>query len=232
MSGALARVLWENLSRSGRLAQALSRLQHAGVVEMHGSGPIDARIIRLTAAGHNQSREFIAPETLWARPWDGAWRIVAFDIPETVSAMRIRLRRKLHELRFGWLQNSVWISPDPIADFHAVVGDSLVLPESLSVFEARPIGGESDAAIVTSAWDFAAVEKSLTHYFDLLRLRPNRLQGPAKWLPWLEVEHRGWQQLTRIDPFLPRPLHPKGYRGQAAWAARSEAFAAFRTALR
>ena len=231
VSGAFARMLWKSISRQGRLAQTLHRLQRAGIIDIHGTGPLDERIIRLTTAGNSQARAWISPAELWARRWDGSWRIVAFDIPETDAALRVRLRRKLHEYRFGWLQNSVWISPDPIEDFHAKLGEKLLLPESLTVFEAHPVGGESHESIVKSAWDFSALDKAFSHYFDLLRLRPNRLQGPAVWLSWLDTEHCAWREIVRLDPFLPAPLHPKGYRGRAAWSARMEALAAFPTAL-
>jgi phenylacetic acid degradation operon negative regulatory protein len=183
----------------------------------------------LTADGQRTCQAKTDPETLWARPWDGVWRIVAFDIPETDASLRARLRRKLHEHRFGWLQNSVWISPDPVDEFRALMSEKRLLPESLTLLEARPSGGESNEAMVASAWDFAALDKSHERYLEILRLRPGRLQKPTAWLSWLETEHRAWTHLTQQDPFLPQVLLPRFYRGQAILRTRQEALAAFRT---
>lgn len=48
--------------------------------------------------------------------WDGRWRILIFDIPEREKYKRNFLRRKLHELGFKQLQESVWITPYPLPD--------------------------------------------------------------------------------------------------------------------
>ena len=47
--------------------------------------------------------------------WDKKWRVVIFDIPEKKKEMRNYFRRKLYELGFRKLQESVWISPYNIA---------------------------------------------------------------------------------------------------------------------
>lgn len=231
-TGALAHLLWKDYSTKGRLAEAFRRLQTSGQIDILGTGPLDERTVRLTARGHHTCLAGIDPEARWARPWDGTWRIVAFDIPEKDSSLRAALRRKLHEHRFGWLQNSVWITPDPIEEFRALMSEKRLLPESLTLLDAKPSGGESNEAMVTSAWDFDALDKGYEHYLEILRLRPNRQEKILAWLDWLEMEHRAWAQLAAQDPFLPQMLLPRFYRGQTVWKTRQEAHAAFREIVR
>lgn len=47
------------------------------------------------------------------KKWDGKWRIVIFDIPETDRIFRGILRRHLFNLEFYKLQQSVFVSPHP-----------------------------------------------------------------------------------------------------------------------
>lgn len=64
----------------------------------------------LTAKG----RQFLDRETLAApkpRKWDGKWRMVIFDIPETRKAARAVLRDALRRIGFLKLQNSAWVYP-------------------------------------------------------------------------------------------------------------------------
>lgn len=46
--------------------------------------------------------------------WDGFWRIIAFDIPETRKKTRDVFRSKLAELNCRPIQKSVWITPTDI----------------------------------------------------------------------------------------------------------------------
>ncbi len=48
--------------------------------------------------------------------WDGKWRIVVFDIPETRQRERKTLRQKLEALGFLPLQKSVFVYPYPCED--------------------------------------------------------------------------------------------------------------------
>ncbi len=231
LTGAAARVLWENLSMEGRLGQQLKRLETAGKIVLLGEGRIDQRVVRITDEGQRVSLAEIDPPARWARGWDRRWRIVAFDIPESSTALRTRLRRRLHACRFGWLQNSVWLSPDPVEEFRAQLVEKDLVPESLTLLEATTVGGESNDAMVASAWDFTALAKSYGAYLDILRLCPGRTRGWEAWAKWLYIEHRAWRQIVRLDPFLPTELLPSGYRGQQAWAARSEAMAVLASAV-
>ena len=137
--------------------------------------------------------------------WDGTWRIVAFDIPEVDAALRARLRRKLHEHRFGWLQNSVWITPDPVDEFRALLSEKRLLPDSLSLLEARPAGGESNEAMVAAAWDFVALAKSHDHYLKILQLYPNRMQ-PAGCVARLARDRASSVDAPHPDGSVPPPI--------------------------
>ena len=43
--------------------------------------------------------------------WDGKWRIVMFDIPETKTKLRNIIRFHLKKIGFLQIQGSVWIYP-------------------------------------------------------------------------------------------------------------------------
>lgn len=45
------------------------------------------------------------------RRWDGRWRILIFDIPETKRVLRDKVRRTLKAIGFTRLQASVWLYP-------------------------------------------------------------------------------------------------------------------------
>jgi phenylacetic acid degradation operon negative regulatory protein len=228
MAGHGARAILERTTKAGRIDRALQRLATAGVITVAGQGPIDQRILRLTEAGRLETLGGIDPEAAWARPWDGIWRVVAFDIPEIEEARRTRLRRRLHEFRFGWLQNSVWISPHPIDAFRAGLDEAGIAPDFLTYFEARCAGGESPTALVKAAWDFEDLTRRYTDYRQILQARPSAVTGTASaWLRWLHAEHKAWRLAAGRDPFLPGGLLPTGYAGRAAWAARIKALAEF-----
>jgi DNA-binding transcriptional regulator PaaX len=43
--------------------------------------------------------------------WDGIWRVIAYDIPEIYRNERDQLRKKLKEVGFKKIQNSLWVHP-------------------------------------------------------------------------------------------------------------------------
>ncbi|OGN01862.1 MAG: hypothetical protein A3B91_04830 [Candidatus Yanofskybacteria bacterium RIFCSPHIGHO2_02_FULL_41_29] len=49
--------------------------------------------------------------------WDGGWRMVFFDVPESKRAHRDYLRKVLKTVGFHEFQKSIWIYPFPVPSF-------------------------------------------------------------------------------------------------------------------
>jgi phenylacetic acid degradation operon negative regulatory protein len=208
------RQLWE-LERQ----QLLEREEKAG----------GGRRYRLTEQGRVVALGGRDPVAAWDRPWDGQWRMVVFDVPETKTATRTRLRRFLRDHGFGYLQNSVWITPDPLGPLMEPWTAGAQDVESLITLEARPCSGESNAAIVAGAWDLEGINtlyaKCLTVLQQLPKQRPltRNTAGPLR--RWARAEREAWRDAVSCDPLLPRPLLPDGYLGERVWMRRQEVLA-------
>jgi phenylacetic acid degradation operon negative regulatory protein len=220
---ALIRVL-RLVSKDERLTRKLRALESAGLITAAPAARLDERVFRLTAAGRARLFGPIDPEAQWTRSWSGRWTIVAFDIPETAIALRARFRRQLRLLRFGWLQNSVWISPDSPAVVTGLAGTQGISPDSLTIFEGRTSGGETLADVVAAAWDFARIDREYAGHRRILEARPASTdRDTARWKKWADAELRAWSRVAALDPFLPEALLPAGYAGRKAWQQRTRA---------
>lgn len=84
-------------------------LRKRGLVKI--SNQKGKKFIQLTEKGKLEA--LFMKATLAVRPsfWDGKWRIIFFDIPETSRNTRNKIRRLLKRIGFVKLQLSVFISP-------------------------------------------------------------------------------------------------------------------------
>ena len=191
--------------------------------------PGNARIYRLTAKGRLRALGGRDPQTLWARGWDGRWRLVCFDVPIKENNQRLRLRRYLRSRGFGYLQNSVWVTPDPLNEEVRLLAATKAHVESLILFEGTACGGESDADIVAGAWDFGAINQLYDRHLKILEAQPScnsskKITAHAL-RSWAEAERLAWRNAIAMDPLLPQRLLPKEYLGKRAWRHRIEVLA-------
>lgn len=92
---------WNFSLKKSTLAEAIRRLREADLIEKDvNEGKV---ILRLT----NLGKEFVGKDKY---VWDGKWRIVIFDIPESKRTVRNLLRRRLQDWNFKIWQKSVWVS--------------------------------------------------------------------------------------------------------------------------
>ena len=163
----------------------------------------------------------------WSRRWDRQWRMVIFDVPTEHNSLRCRLRRHLRSLHFGCLQNSVWITPDPVDEHRELLASRDVNVESLIVMEGKPRGGESDRQIAAGAWNFAEINRAYSNYLGFLETHPvrkTRNGRPDPDLPrWVQSERAAWLSAVHGDPLLPECLLPGDYLGRKAWDRRDKA---------
>ena len=227
---ALTRPTWRQVGesfegwayRKGFLRQ-IQRLEQARLLEGR-PGPDGDRLYRLTQSGMSQAVGHENPETLWKRKWDGRWRMVVFDVPQIKAGVRAKLRRNLRARGFGFLQNSVWITPDPLTNERETLVAGAVNVESLILLEARPCAGESDAEIVAGAWDFIRINRLYAEHAAVMAARPREPiddEAAAKAMRrWLRDEREAWFRAVEADPLLPESLHPPGYLGFQSWRKR------------
>jgi hypothetical protein len=80
----------------------------------------------LTAAGEYAAlKAYVRKETVQmersdknkARSWDGKWRLIVFDVPESKRAIRDYFRSLLKRLGFAEFQRSMWLSPHKTPTF-------------------------------------------------------------------------------------------------------------------
>jgi CRISPR-associated endonuclease Cas2 len=70
-------------------------------------------VLQLTQKGERALRFLELTEFSLKKPkrWDGRWRVLIFDIPETRRRVRARVREVLSKIGFTRLQDSVWLYP-------------------------------------------------------------------------------------------------------------------------
>ena len=198
------------------LSRRLAELAREQLIERHPD-PDLTRVVRLTEAGVRLALGGRDPMKEWERAWDGNWRMVLFDVPMGQDDLRQQLLRVLRRRNFGYLQKSVWVSPDATADVRATLGESRVQADAFLVMEGRPAAGESDAEIVQGAWDFGIINRRYEHYLVVTEKLPRTRSGVVD---WVQRENSAWKAALKIDPLLPARLLPPDYRGTAALQRR------------
>jgi phenylacetic acid degradation operon negative regulatory protein len=144
-----------------------------------------------------------------ARPWDGAWTVVAFSVPEVQRQRRHAIRTSLRWLGFSALYDGLWCSPWPEQEAVLKMLSDLGIP-SATVMRADIDPRSSEQAI--SAWDLEAVKKEY-------------LEFEVEFSPMLENVRRGaltasealvertkvmdsWRNFLGVEPDLPVDLLP------------------------
>lgn len=182
--------------------------------------------IRLTSAGNKKIVRDFPFLAFQNKRWDRKWRVVIFDIEETSKQVRERFRRKLKELGFGMLQESVFISPYDIArDFTEFI-DAQHLNESAYLLEVSSIAVGDIKALVNRVWHLdkindmykKIIEKIKDRHLTIDSGRLNKLnKDEIKKVQDVTIEiKKGYLEVALKDPFLPQELLPSDWLGNEA----------------
>ncbi len=214
---------YESWAYRNGLRRQLGELEKQNLLERECAQP-DSRIYRLTEEGRLLALGGRDPQQEWDRNWDGLWRVVVFDIPVGQNTLRQRLHRYLKARGFGCLQDSTWITPNPMEEEKTLLRKEITNVESLILLEAQPCSGESSEQVVAGAWKFSRINSNYSRYLQVLAqcpLDPLHCDAAAKRLRrWAELERMAWLEAVVDDPLLPHRLLPRGYMGKRAWRER------------
>lgn len=190
--------------------------------------------IRVTSEGEKRVRRDFPILRLQRKPWDGKWRMIMFDIQELERRKREDLRRKLRELGFGMLQESVFITPhDIIKDFSEYV-DNIGLHDSVYILEVSHIVAGKQRELARKVWRldelnekyleiFRKVEEIENSHLTALSGRTGQLNGKDGLGRGGTERDRRIMRIKEIylsillsDPFLPKALLPENWWGDKA----------------
>ncbi|MBU1457105.1 CRISPR-associated endonuclease Cas2 [Patescibacteria group bacterium] len=149
----------------------------------------------LTDVGRNKLLEQF-PLLEWRKKkWDGFWRVVMYDFPETEKGKRDSLRNFLKKLGFAQWQISVWVSPHPVIDKL----DKLLIKQGIrdycSAHKSKRVVGIPDNEFAQKIWRLDEIN---TEYRKIMKNYD---------------EKRRSEYLDELmkDPFLPKELLPDDY---------------------
>ena len=232
LAGKAMRPTWRNLDLSfeawaygSGLLRQIQRLEAQALIETKVDAQSGERMIRLTEKGLLACRPKFDPVERWTREWDGKWRMVIFDVPESERSLRAKMRRRLMLEGFGCLQKSVWISPSPFGAMIEELKGTQVEGGVLTLWEASPAAGELPEDLVSEAWNFEEIDRrwqALSEHLELANF-PEKLGGNI-W-DWMAKERNLTRTCLEFDPILPESLLPHDYAGREVWKKRGETLA-------
>jgi phenylacetic acid degradation operon negative regulatory protein len=155
-------------------------------------------------------------QPLWDEPWDGLWRVVTFDVPESRRNDRKRLWQALRARKLGLLQRSVWVWPRNVESILNEIIHAQGIPECFCGFEARRLFLCTDAEVVAAAWDFEEITRRHKAYLDhpvLTHRAVKNSRDLTRLAALARAERTAYEYAFVFDPLLPRLLLPKAYRG-------------------
>ncbi|OGI78145.1 hypothetical protein A3C57_00545 [Candidatus Nomurabacteria bacterium RIFCSPHIGHO2_02_FULL_33_12] len=121
------------------ITRSLKNLKDAGFIENISSGKNS--YARLTKDGRKKvnSINLESDTAVVNTSWDGNWRIVLLDLPESRKAERESLRYLLKKAGFVCLKNSAWISPYPFEFMFYNIKKDLNLTNELVIIVTNKI---------------------------------------------------------------------------------------------
>lgn len=220
---------FESWAYSKRLLRIVRRLEGEEMLETQTGDSMD-RVVMLTEKGRQLISGNRDPENEWERKWDGIWRMVLFDIPESHRARRRELRSVLHAHHFGCFQQSVWLSPHKMDSINQMLSKKSASLGRFTLMEGRLLFGESDSDVVKNTWDFAKINSKYEAYIQYVKKHVsgkniNRCDSV------IAKEKLLWENALKQDPLLPKQLLPKNYLGQEAYRLRKKLLAVMMKAL-
>lgn len=174
------------------------------VVDRHGG----KRLI-LTTRAHRIFYKDYPLAKLRQEKWSGNWTIVMYDLPEKRKSFREYLRKKLRRLGFGSPQESVLVSPLPLAKPVQDLVEGEGAGDDVWVVLAKRVLGLTNREVAERAWRLESLNQL---YQKLLEVFPRAKRKRDKGLL------AGWQRcflaLDNADPYLPVELLSEDWQGE------------------
>jgi len=134
-------------ARTYAVARSIKNLADTGLIETIATE--QSAYARLTQKGRQKlaSIKLDNSTSLASTHWDGRWRIVLLDLPESRKAERDALRYLLKKAGFVMLKNSAWVSPFPFEFLFQNIKKDFGLSSELMIIVADTLDEETEKVV-------------------------------------------------------------------------------------
>ncbi len=146
--------------------------------------------------------------------WDGKWRIISYEIPETKREIRDRLRREMQGWGLGPWHRSFWITPHPIIQNLKELVFGREEEKYIQAFESQHVFGDRDI-LIEKVWERSNLDKS---YRELFKKWHEILSSNEEKIEKLEKVIYEYVKILKIDPGLPKELIGQSWIGFEGWS--------------
>jgi len=136
--------LYDNLdinekSEEYAVNRSLKTLKESGLIEEIETDR--SSFLRITPSGRNKLRniKLNTPTSLISTSWDGFWRMVILDLPESRKSERDSVRYILKKAGFVCMKNSIWVSPYPLEHLFMNIKMDLGLTDEIMIVVTKDI---------------------------------------------------------------------------------------------
>lgn len=170
---------------------------------------VNGKTLVLTTRAHKIFYQKYPLAALRKQKWNGIWTVVMYDLPETLRTSRDYLRRKLKNLGFGALQQSVFVSPLSLEEAVQELIEGERLNYCVVVLTAKRVLGLTNEQIASTAWNLKELGALYTKLLEVLpkvkKSRHKKLLG--QWRTYFLA-------VNFEDPYLPFELLPDDWPGE------------------
>jgi len=203
-------------------SQQLSQLNQSNADSTDSTDSTDLTSYRLTNVGFSQLCFQFPFFRFLKEEWDGKWRIISYEIPESKREIRDHLRREMQGWGLGPWHRSFWLTPHPVFERlkELVVGKEE--EKYIQAFSADHSFGQR-AILIEKVWMIKELDKKYREMFkkwhDILasdvetNLDSHKNSKIEKFLQVISE----YVTLLREDPGLPKQLIGEQWIGFEAY---------------
>ena len=227
--GSLISVLQEFGHNEQSVRAAISRMNKQGWIQSEKRG--NKSYYSLTDMGTARIEE--AAERIYKikpHSWDGKWRILMYNIPETKRNIRDELRQELIWSGFGSLSNSTWLSPNKLEKQVYNLIDKYDIHDYVNFFISEYEGPANPETLVKKCWNIEEIngkyEDFIREYSQKYVISKNKIEKDEMTDGQCFVERtvlvHEYRKFLFVDPGLPGELLPEKWLGDSAAALFSD----------
>lgn len=178
----------------------------------------DTRTYRLTEKGYRALCLEFPFFRFLKEEWDGRWRVISYEIPETKREIRDRFRREMRGWGLGPWHRSFWLTPHPIIENLRDLVYGREEEKYIQAFESTHVFGDLNL-LVEKVWQKSELDKKYRQLFkkwhDILSAGKTNEQKMKEIIG-------SYFELLRLDPGLPESLIGKKWIGFEAFSIIKE----------